>query len=350
MTMVAAGEAGIGTALDAADRLLLDESASLLPGSVVVVVGSTALANAVRESGAAAVRVSDDADASTSPLDSPLFEGADVVLLRLPKSLAELDRVARIISAASPADVVVFAGGRLKYMTVGMNDVLKQSFARLDVSHARQKSRVLIARGPNAAASAPTTGRHDAELDLWVEAVGGVFAGTSVDIGTRTLISAFNRLPRYETAIDFGCGTGILAALLKRRRPEARVIASDLSAVAVESARGTAASNSVDVEVVRDDLLGSQPDASADLIVLNPPFHEGGALSTDTALAMFAEAARVLKPGGQLWTVYNTHLGYAGALRRSVGATTQITHNAKFTVTASTTSSDRLSPTGSATN
>jgi 16S rRNA (guanine1207-N2)-methyltransferase len=350
MTMVAAGEAGIETALDAADRLLLDESASLLPGAVVVVVGSTALAEAVRENGVAAVRVSDDADASTAPLDSPLFEGADVVLLRLPKSLAELDRVARIISAASLADVVVFAGGRLKYMTVGMNDVLKQSFARLDVSHARQKSRVLIAREPIAAATTPTTRRHDAELDLWVEAVGGVFAGTSVDIGTRTLISAFNRLPRYETAIDFGCGTGILAALLKRRRPEARVIASDLSAVAVESARGTAAANSVDVEVVRDDLLGSQPDVSADLIVLNPPFHEGGALSTDTALAMFAEAARVLKPGGQLWTVYNTHLGYAGALRSSVGATTQITHNAKFTVTASTTSSDRLSPTGSATN
>ena len=350
MTMVTAGEAGIGTALDAADRLILDESASALVGAAVVVVGSSALAQAARELGAATVRVTDDADATTEPLLPQLFEQAGVVLLRLPKSLAELDRIAGIIAAGSPIDVAVFAGGRLKYMTTGMNEVLGRSFARLDVSHARQKSRVLIARDPLGSVPAAATRRYDAELELWVGAVGGVFAGSSVDIGTRTLVAAFDRLPDYEAAIDFGCGTGILAALLKRKQPEARVIASDSSAAAVESARDTADANHLEIEVVRDDLLAGQADSSADLIVLNPPFHDGGALSTDTALAMFADAARVLKPGGQLWTVFNTHLGYAPALRRTVGETTRITRNAKFTVTASTTSSDRLSATSSATN
>jgi 16S rRNA (guanine1207-N2)-methyltransferase len=340
MTMVTAGEAGIGTALDAADRLILDESASALVGAAVVVVGSSALAQAARELGAATVRVTDDADATTEPLLPQLFEQAGVVLLRLPKSLAELDRIAGIIAAGSPIDVAVFAGGRLKYMTTGMNEVLGRSFARIDVSHARQKSRVLIAREPLGSVPAAATRRYDAELELWVGAVGGVFAGSSVDIGTRTMVAAFDRLPDYEAAIDFGCGTGILAALLKRKQPEARVIASDSSAAAVESARDTADAN----------LLAGQADSSADLIVLNPPFHDGGALSTDTALAMFADAARVLKPGGQLWTVFNTHLGYAPALRRTVGETTRITRNAKFTVTASTTSSDRLSATSSATN
>ncbi len=350
MTAVAAGEAGLETTLDAADRLLLDESQNSIVGADVVVVGSVELADAARLLGASSVRVSDDADPGTEHFAPALFSDADVVLLRLPKSLAALERLAAVVASSAPSHVVVYAGGRLKYMTIAMNDVMLRSFGRLDVTHARQKSRVLIAREPLATAAAGATRRHDATLDLWVGAVGGVFAGSAVDIGTRALLAAFDRLPAYETAIDFGCGTGILAAALKRRRPSARIIATDISTAAVESAHDTATANELDIEVVRDDLLSSQADASVDLIVLNPPFHDGGPISTDTARAMFADAARVLKPGGQLWTVYNSHLDYRGELDRSVGPTTQITRDAKFTVTASTTRSDRLSPPNSATN
>jgi len=339
----------IDAELDAADRLILDEAAPLLNGAVVVVIGSAALASAAHDLGAASVSVSDDTDATSETLEPALFADATVVLLRLPKSLAALDHVARLIASAAPAGVVVVSGARLKYMTTGMNEVLLRSFGRLDVSLARQKSRVLTAREPLAAITAEATRKHDADLDMWVASVGGVFAGDSVDIGTRTLLSVFGRLPEYSSAIDFGCGTGILAVALKRRRPSARVIASDVSAAAVQSARETAMANDSQIEVLRDDLLSSQPDASADLILLNPPFHDGGSLSTDTALAMFAEAGRVLKPGGQLWTVFNSHLGYSKALERAVGSTTQVTHNAKFTVTAST-SSDRLGRIDPATN
>jgi 16S rRNA (guanine1207-N2)-methyltransferase len=336
MTMTVESGADAAVGLDAADRLVLDEAAELLPGATVVVIGSAELGAATLERGASVVRVSDDADATTEPLNSELFASATLVLLRLPKSLAALDSIARLIAAASPSAVVVVAGGRLKYMTVGMNEVLLRSFGRLDVSLARQKSRVLIAREPRAVEPVAAERRHDADLDLWVTAVGGVFAGASVDIGTRAMIAAFDKLPDYRTAIDFGCGTGILAVELKRRHPAARVIASDVSAAAVESARGTAAANDLEIEVVRDDGLSGQPDASVDLIVLNPPFHDGGAVSIDAAQAMFGEARRVLRPGGQLWTVWNSHLGYTGALVRTVGPTVQIGRNPKFTVTAST--------------
>jgi 16S rRNA (guanine1207-N2)-methyltransferase len=336
--------------LDAADRLLLDEAAGLIPGAAVVVIGSHALAARARELGAAEVRVSDDSDASTERLDAGLFAGAQVVLLRLPKSLGALDRIARVVASFAAPDIVLVGAGRLKYMTRGMNVVLLRSFSTLDVSLARQKSRALTARGPLVVSPIEPERRHDRELGLWVVAVGGVFAGPTVDIGTRAMLASFDKLPAFETAIDFGCGTGILAAALKRRSPRARVIASDLSADAVESARATATVNDLDVEVVRERGLGGQPDASADLIVLNPPFHDGGAVSIDTAHEMFVEAARVLKPGGHLWTVWNSHLGYTGVLVRTVGATTQISRNAKFTVTASTKSSDRLSHNSSATN
>jgi 16S rRNA (guanine1207-N2)-methyltransferase len=290
--------------------------------------------------GAASVRVSDDSDPATEALDASVFDGTSVVLLRLPKSLAALDRLARLVASSAPSDVVVVAGGRLKYMSLGMNEVLSRSFETVDVSLARQKSRVLVARRPQAAATVPPSLLHDDELGLWVGSVGGVFAGSSVDIGTRALLSTLDRTPDYGTAVDLGCGTGILAAELKRRRPTARVIASDVSADAVASARETAKANGLDFEIVRQRGLENLVDASVDLVLLNPPFHDGGGVSLDAAHAMFGEAARVLKPGAQLWTVWNSHLGYATALRRIVGPTTELARTPKFTVTASTKSID----------
>jgi len=135
----------------------------------------------------------------------------------------------------------------------------------------------------------------------------------------------------------------VIAAFLARARPHARILATDQSAAAVASARLTAAANGVaaradgtGVTVARDDGLGAVPDAAADLIVLNPPFHIGAAVHTGVALKLFADAARVLRPGGELWCVWNSHLHYRPQLERLVGPTRQIGRNRTFTVTAST--------------
>lgn len=53
------------------------------------------------------------------------------------------------------------------------------------------------------------------------------------------------------------------------------------------------------------------------------------------ARGLFAEAARVLRPGGELWCVWNSGLGYRPALREAVGPTRQVARNPKFTITAS---------------
>ena len=103
-----------------------------------------------------------------------LTRGARVVLLRLPRSLDALRDIARLIAAHADPAAVVVAGGRLKHMTVAMNDVLRERFDRVDVSHARQKSRVLTARGPHDGAEpAPEEARVDG---LEIRAFGGAFA------------------------------------------------------------------------------------------------------------------------------------------------------------------------------
>jgi 16S rRNA (guanine1207-N2)-methyltransferase len=275
-------------------------------------------------------------------LGADLVAGARLVLLRLPRSLDRLDEVAGLIAGSATSDVVVVAGGRLKHMSLAMNEVLAAWFDRVDVSHARQKSRVLIARSPRARRQPPAPGwprgeRHD-DLGLTLVAHGGVFAGTGVDIGTRFLLEQLgDAVPDAPSAVDLACGSGVVAAWLARERPALRVTATDRSAAAAASARETAEVNRLAdrITVAQADGLELLPDASERLIVLNPPFHSDAALHTGIAAHLFGDAARVLAPDGELWCVWNSHLRYRPMLERVVGPTRQIARNPKFTVTAS---------------
>ena len=281
------------------------------------------------------------------PLDATLVAGARVVLLRLPRALDALDDIAALVAAHADPDVVVFAGGRIKHMTLAMNDVLRRSYATLDISHARQKSRVLIARSPHDGHDpAPRRAPHEAPglaTPIAVCAFGGAFAGTGIDIGTRFLLEQLAEADDLDggrgEVIDLACGTGVIATWLALRHPSLSVVATDRSAAAVASARATVAANGVAdrVEVVRALGLESRPDTSARLVALNPPFHAGTAVPmTGVADPLFAEAGRVLAPGGELWAVWNSSLQYRPALERLVGPTRQVARNAKFTVTVST--------------
>jgi 16S rRNA (guanine1207-N2)-methyltransferase len=336
-------------AVDATDRLLA-EHASTAPTAII---GDHygALTRAALAAGATDVRVFQDSLLAqralanniasgyrSLPLSRELLTGATLVLMQLPKSLGELDELAGAVARWASPEVVLYSGGRVKHMSLEMNAVLGRHFETVTPSLARQKSRVLMAHGPVAVESGyPRREFHD-DLGLWVCAHGGVFAGSTLDIGTRFLLSVLpDAVPGARTAIDLGCGSGILAAWLATSRPSMAVIATDLSWAAVESARATVEANGVSgrVTVVRDLGLEAQPGASADLVVLNPPFHSGTTVQTGLAAGLFAEARRVLAPGGELWTVFNSSLGYRPALERLVGPTRQIARNTKFTVTAS---------------
>lgn len=349
---------------DAADRLTLDESASARHGAPeVTVIGdeSGALTLALLAAGTPSVRAHQDSVSGERallraarerdvaervrilPLGRDLVLGARIVLLRLPRALAALGDMADSVAAEADAGVTVVAGGRIKHMSLGMNDVLRERFGILDVSHARQKSRVLIARSPRRGRTLQPSRARIAvprlAYPVTVCAYGGVFAGASLDIGTRLLLEHLpDDLPQDLPAIDLACGTGVIATWLALRHPGLRVVASDQSAAAVASTHATADENRVSgrVEVVRDDALAGRPDDSAGFIALNPPFHAGAAVDATLARHLFEDSARVLAPGGELWCVWNSHLRYRGTLEQVVGPTRQVARNAKFTVTVST--------------
>ena len=323
------------TGLDPVAALILDE-APAEPGRTLVLDDSGgALTSSVISRGPVIAWCDDLHDEQALPipalavLDATTLAGVETVLMRLPKSLGALEEYVQQVAAWADPGVRIVAGGREKHLTKGMNAVLASRFGEVRASLGRQKSRVLHARdarpGP---ITWPRTSRLD-ELGLTVVSHGAVFAAGRLDAGTRLLLSVLSGAPRGR-AVDLGCGTGVLAAWLARRGDQ--VLAVDVSAAACASTRETAAANGVSVEVQRTDgLTGVQP-GSVDLVACNPPFHQGTTKDSTPGFNMLRPAAGALAPGGELWTVFNSHLPYLQLLRTEVGPTRVVTQDRHYTV------------------
>ena len=357
-------------AIDGTDRFILDEAphvhgdALRQPGEVAVVddrYGVLTL-GAITVHGASDVRVVQDSLVGVRALEAnagtfgrrgfhhpssleQAFRDVRLVLLRLSKSNDRLDELARAVARFAAPDVVLLCGGVSKHMNLSQNDVLRRYFGEVTASRGRGKSRLLIAQDPLRAQATRADATnpwprsvHVDDLGMTLVAHGGVFAGTSLDQGTRVLLDAMDdAVPGARTAVDLGCGNGVIATALARRRPGIRVIATDVSQIAVASTIATAEANGVAdrVLVVRSDAGDELDEGSAQLALCNPPFHADTTVTTDAAEAMFRNAATILQSGGELWCVWNSHLRYRPVLERFVGATRQVVRTPKFTVTAS---------------
>ena len=333
--------------LDPVSALLADEAGPALaqaPGAPVVVLDDTALARALSVEGHQVRAWCDDvrdeallAGPGLDSLDSAAFAGVQVVLARLPKSLGQLEDYAQRVAAFAGPDVQFLAGGREKHLNRGMNEVLAASFGEVRASLGRQKSRVLHARQP---LPGPLTWPKQARVgDLTVVSHAGSFAAGRLDGGTRLLLECLeDAVPRTApdagpsaTAIDLGCGTGILATWLARRGYQ--VVAVDVSRAACASTSDTAAANGVSATVLRSDGLPAQDATQADMVVCNPPFHRGTTKDSTPGFGLLRSARPALAPGGTVWTVFNSHLPYLPFLRAEFGPTRIAARDRHYTVT-----------------
>ena len=322
--------------LDPVASLMLDE-AGPLPARVLVLddVGGE-LTQAATEAGALVRTWCDDVrdlEAVPPHLRVAAFltteESPELVLWRLPQSVAAVEDYAEYLAARLDPSARVVAGGRTKHMTVAFNTALARQFTTVSASLGRQKSRVLHASGARPAPPRWPMRRYLPEVGVTAVAHGNVFNTNRLDDGTHLLLRTLSRAagepvtnggPPRGVALDLGCGSGIIATWLAQRGWATTGVDASLSALV--STRLTARTNRVRVAVRRADMLAGTRSQSVDLLVTNPPFHIGAAKDSRPTLAMIRAAASVLRPGGEMWMVFNSHLPYLPELRRHIGVTT----------------------------
>ena len=145
-------------------------------------------------------------------------------------------------------------------------------------------------------------------LEAWSQP--GVFAWDRIDGGSALLAEALP--PLKGAGADLGCGYGALATVVLRSTAVTSLKLVDLDRRAIEAAKR----NVDDARATFDwaDARTLEETADLDFVVMNPPFHDGGAEDRRLGQAFVRKAAGLLKKGGVLWLVANRHLPYEAEL------------------------------------
>lgn len=166
--------------------------------------------------------------------------------------------------------------------------------------------------------------------ELQVVSLPGVFSHGRLDVGSRLLLEHLDGLP-HGAVLDFGCGAGVLGAALKRHYPASHLHLLDVDAFAVASSRLTLAANALDGSVQAGRGIGDAPHDLA-AIVSNPPFHQGVHTDYQATEQLLRDAARHLRPGGELRLVANSFLRYAPLIEQHLGPCTVLAERDGFRV------------------
>jgi 16S rRNA (guanine1207-N2)-methyltransferase len=162
----------------------------------------------------------------------------------------------------------------------------------------------------------------------------GMFSHAEVDAGSQYLA---RYLPRdyKKHAADFGAGWGYLTVALAELSPGIEGI--DL--YEADHAALNAARKNVDHLCPKLatryhwlDLAREEVKARYDLIVMNPPFHEGHAAEPGLGQAMIKTASQALRAGGELLMVANRGLPYEPVLKEHFRTSGETARNARYKI------------------
>lgn len=268
----------------------------------------------------------------------------DLVVIKIPKTLALLEDQLFHLRNVIHSETVVVAAAMTKNIHNSTLSLFEKILGTTTTSLAKKKARLIFCKpqvdswqGVSPYPSCYTL----PEFPFTVHNLANVFSRNGLDIGTRFLLEHFPQRPNAQSIIDLGCGNGLLGIHAKHLHPDAHIHCVDESYMAVESARlNTEAAKSCgfihgepcEMTFEVNNSLADTADASADLIVNNPPFHQQSVIGDHIAWQMFTDAKRVLRQGGELWVVGNRHLDYHLKLKRLFGHCETVASNRKFVI------------------
>lgn len=174
------------------------------------------------------------------------------------------------------------------------------------------------------------TYQHSKLQDLTVYSLPGVFSANELDVGTDLLLSTIEQSIRGKV-LDLGCGAGVIGAYIKQQNPKAQVTMTDIHAMALASAKRTLAENKLEADVLASDVF-SHIEGKFDLIISNPPFHDGIDTAYRAVSELISKAKWHLTQGGELRIVANAFLPYPDLLDKHFGSHQVLAKTNKFKV------------------
>lgn len=166
------------------------------------------------------------------------------------------------------------------------------------------------------------------DVDATLVSKPGIFAWDRLDEGTALLVSAM-QIGAGDRVLDLGCGTGLAGLAAARQAVDGQVVLVDADLRAVRASRRTLEANGIGgaAVLVSDCASALLSTGSArrvdddpfDVVITNPPFHQGAGVNYEVAHQFVRDAERVLRPGGCLFLVGNRFLKYDDLIGETFG-------------------------------
>ncbi len=260
-------------------------------------------------------------------------------LVRLPKSKDALDFALHAAAAVLPAGAVI--------VIFGANDEgIRSAAAHLDAVATdiqtlvtRRHCRVIAGRrkhiieGHHASLAA---WRHTGVVTLlgrtrpWIS-YPGVFAKGTLDDGTRLLIDSLAPIDSDARVLDFAAGTGIIAAAVLAQLPDAHIDVLEIDSLALEAARENLSLHP-NVRFISGATLADAPALRYELILSNPPIHDGVREDHSVLAALIAAAPERLTRGGELRIVVQRRVNAGALIETAFGRCDRILETGQFRI------------------
>lgn len=271
-----------------------------------------------------------------APRTWPEGDGFDAAVIRLPKSKDSLTMALHAAAAKTPpgsaiavyganAEGVRSATSRLSAVADDVETVSIGHHARLLVGRRREAIAGLKGRLEDWRQVA--TIELDGSVQPWVS-YPGTFAKGGLDDGTAFLIAHLPTPARNSRVLDFAAGTGVIAAALLRRCEALTIDMIEADALAVAAAR----ENVPSARGIVGTGLGACGAQRFDLIVSNPPIHDGVAESHRVLERLIADAPNHLRASGKLVLVVQRRVAVLPLMEKVLASVHTLADDGRFTV------------------
>ena len=256
--------------------------------------------------------------------------------LRMPRSKEVLDFLLEAIAVQLEPGAPIYIYGANDEGIKSVGKRLEARWAAVETLDARKHCRVWCAYRPEAwanPASLERFARREALSLPWGElqhvVYPGVFAKGGLDDATALLLETLPEPEPSAHVLDFACGPGTIAAALRLRQPQLSLQLLDADALAVTAARA----NLPGTLVACGDSWGALPAYQRyDLIVSNPPIHQGKARDYTVITRLVEGAPARLLPKGCLIMVVQAQVPVASLLNEHFDLVEVLAEDGRFKV------------------